>query len=239
MALGRRIEIGNGDYATFKPFLGNRGEGEIEGVLHLSNGKKYTIKMNVKHRENPMAQTDKLFAPTSKKKAMQRLANRATLSPSEARKAFQGLAKFFKSNTHVGAKNEAVAKMLNSSILEDAANTRLAASCGPDRLAEVYRQRNQGIFSMDNAQHYGNIVKTIFEKALHDSNNKVSEDSISGKIQELQLAIDSILHRQPQGEFSKEEFLDRVKAMKKAVIDQLDQLAGKKGEGAKLFEKYY
>ncbi|MDR1366823.1 MAG: hypothetical protein LBJ13_02875 [Puniceicoccales bacterium] len=228
------INIGNRDSVNFNYLTGNAGKGEIEAKLHLSNGKKYTIKMNVKSRAIPMDMTNKFSPFTSEKGAMRKLASGATLSTAEARKAFQGLAKLFQSSTQSQAKTEIVQSMMDKSVLQDTSDIGLASICGPDQLKKVYEQRDQAIFSAENARHYGELMGAIFEKALNDSQPQI----LKNKISELQTIIAGKLSSYSNGEISKEKFLNCVIAMKKAVIQQLDQLLGK-GQGAKCFRQYY
>ncbi|MDR0418121.1 MAG: hypothetical protein LBH08_01640 [Puniceicoccales bacterium] len=174
----------------------------------LNNDKQiYNITIIKENRTKPINIISKFFSFISKNKRLDQHADSKPLSLKDAQEKFPELKEHFK-------------KM--------ASNARIASRCGPDRLKEIYQQRNQATFSQENAKHYGEIMKAILKKA----------SGLDEQVEQLNSLINEILDTLKNQPPSKEEFLDCIKKMKKNVIQQLDQLKGK-GQGMKLFKQHY
>jgi hypothetical protein len=232
------VSIGNGDSVKFNYITGNRGSGEVEAILRLKSGSEHIIKMKSTDRKKLMTITGRSIF-ISKRGAMRKLANGKSLSPGEARKAFEGLAEILKEGSHSQGKIRSLQTMRNESILQQCSSA--SSVVAPGQLNEVYSQRDREIFSIGSARHYKTIMTTILQKALNGHEPAIATEKISEEIVKLQRTINGFngfLNSYTDGEISKEDFLNNIRAMKRAVIRQLDQLFGN-GEGTKLFRQHY
>ncbi|MDR3317525.1 MAG: hypothetical protein LBS71_01820, partial [Puniceicoccales bacterium] len=196
--------------------------------------------MNVENGQQPIGKGNS--SRISKTKAMKKLADRKALSPAEAKKAMQGIAKFYKQGgSHSAAKRAAITKMLGPSVegnnpqILQKANRGAAATiqtlCGPEKLQEVIKERNSEIFSIPNAQHYGDIMGSVLLRAESDKGR-----APSNSLTQFQQIANKCYKKLPDSP-SKEEFLKCIQQLKKATIQELEKLSP--GQGKKNFNKLY
>ncbi|MDR1303116.1 MAG: hypothetical protein LBJ81_00665 [Puniceicoccales bacterium] len=243
MSFGK-IDLGRGNYATFSGNANAQAQNATQANLHLSNGREFTISVDVATTANTgrgiigtiKAKVRAMF--TTKVSILRKLAQRQTLSGPELKKAMQCLTKFYRQGDQ-SAKVKSMIENLtrptgnqtSATVQETAASQCIEALCGPEQLREVFRIRDQNIFSKANAAHYGAIMQAAFDQARIQ--NGFAFHSASN---DLQQAIARCLENLPDPP-AKKDFLTCISKMKKATIAALDQLSP--GQGKKLFAKYY